>query len=133
MVAGLEKGGEAWIEVKGKGRTNLRPYAGLIQNYIESYWVVTRGSSYLKKDMRTDKEFIKLVQKLGTRMYRKGEILRNEAQSVSNYQNAVKALIDEEILKTVERKEKKETKIFYSLTESKGRIEAVRQRIFRFL
>jgi len=73
------------------------------------------------------------VQKLGTRMYRKGEILRNEAQSVSNYQNAVKALIDEEILKTVERKEKKETKIFYSLTESKGRIEAVRQRIFRFL
>ena len=133
MVAGLEKGGEAWIEVKGRGRTNLRPYAGLIQNYIESYWVVTRGSSYLKKDMRADKEFLKLVQKLGTRMYRKGEILRNEAQSVSNYQNAVKALIDEEILKTVERREKKETKTFYTLTESKGRIEAVRQRIFRFL
>ncbi|MCU0531262.1 MAG: 1-acyl-sn-glycerol-3-phosphate acyltransferase [Syntrophales bacterium] len=133
MVAGLEKGGEAWIEVKGKGRTNLRPYAGLIQNYIESYWVVTRGSSYLRKDMRTDKEFLKLVQKLGTRMYRKGEILRNEAQSVSNYQNAMKALIDEEILRAVERKEKKETKIFYALTESKSRLEAVRQRIFRFL
>jgi glycerol-3-phosphate O-acyltransferase len=133
MVAGLEKGGEAWIEVKGKGRTHLRPYAGLIQNYIESYWVVTRGSSYLRKDMRTDKEFLKLVQKLGTRMYRKGEILRNEAQSVSNYQNAMKALIDEEILRAVERKEKKETKTFYALTESKSRLEAVRQRIFRFL
>jgi glycerol-3-phosphate O-acyltransferase len=83
--------------------------------------------------MRTDKEFLKLVQKLGTRMYRKGEILRNEAQSVSNYQNAMKALIDEEILRAVERKEKKETKTFYALTESKSRIEAVRQRIFRFL
>ena len=133
MVAGLEKGDEAWIEVKGKGRTNLRPYAGLIQNYIESYWVVTRGSSYLRKDMRTDKEFLKLVQKLGTRMYKKGEILRNEAQSVSNYQNAMKALLDEEILRAVERGEKKEAKTFYSLTDNKGRIEALRQRIFRFL
>jgi len=133
MVAGLEKGGEAWIEVKGRGRTNLRPYAGLIQNYIESYWVVTRGSSYLRKDMRADREFLRLVQKLGTRMYRKGEILRNEALSVSNYQNAVKALIDEEILKAVERREKKETRIFYALTDNKSRIEALRQRIFRFL
>ncbi|HEX7504954.1 MAG TPA: 1-acyl-sn-glycerol-3-phosphate acyltransferase, partial [Syntrophales bacterium] len=133
MIVGLEKGDEAWIEVKGKGRMYLRPYAGLIQNYIESYWVVTRGSSYLKKDMRTDKEFLKLVQKLGTRMYKKGEILRNEAQSVSNYQNAMMALLDEEVLKAVERKEKKETKTFYSLTENKGRIEALRQRIFRFL
>jgi len=133
MVAGLEKGDEAWIEVKGKGRTNLRPYAGLIQNYIESYWVVTRGSSYLRKDMRTDKEFLKLVQKLGTRMYKKGEILRNEAQSVSNYQNAMKALLDKEILRAVERGEKKEAKTFYSLTDNKGRIEALRQRLFRFL
>jgi glycerol-3-phosphate O-acyltransferase len=133
MIVGLEKGDEAWIEVKGKGRLYLRPYAGLIQNYIESYWVVTRGSSYLKKDMRTDKEFLKLVQKLGTRMYKKGEILRNEAQSVSNYQNAMMALLDEEVLNAIERKEKKETKTFYSLTENKGRIEALRQRIFRFL
>jgi glycerol-3-phosphate O-acyltransferase len=133
MIVGLEKGEEAWIEVKGKGRLYLRPYAGLIQNYIESYWVVTRGSSYLKKDMRTDKEVLKLVQKLGTRMYKKGEILRNEAQSVSNYQNAMMALLDEEVLNAVERKEKKETKTFYSLTDNKGRIEALRQRIFRFL
>jgi len=133
MVAGLEKDGEAWIEVKGRGRTNLRPYAGLIQNYIESYWVVTRGSSYLKNDMRTDREFLKLVQKLGSRMYRKGEILRSEAQSVSNYRNAMKALIDEEILKAAERKEKKETRTFYALTENKSLIEGLRQRIFRFL
>jgi glycerol-3-phosphate O-acyltransferase len=133
MIVGLEKGEEAWIEVKGKGRLYLRPYAGLIQNYIESYWVVTRGSSYLKKDMRTDKEFLKLVQKLGTRMYKKGEILRNEAQSVSNYQNAMKALLDEEVLNAIERKEKKEAKTFYSLTDNKGKIEALRQRIFRFL
>ncbi len=133
MIAGFERGDDAWIEVKGKGRMNLRPYAGLIQNYLESYWVVTRGSSYLKKDMRTDKEFLKLVQKLGTRMFRKGEILRNEAQSASNYQNAMKALLDEQILLAVDRKEKKETKTYYSLTENKGRIEAFRQRLFRFL
>ena len=61
------------------------------------------------------------------------EILRSEAQSVSNYRNAMKALIDEEILKAAERKEKKETRTFYALTENKSLIEGLRQRIFRFL
>ena len=38
MIAGLDKG-EACIEVRGRGRTSLRPFAGLIHNYVESYWI----------------------------------------------------------------------------------------------
>jgi len=72
MIEGKERDNEAWIEVKGKGRVGLRPYAGLIHNYIESYWVVIRGCSYLKKGARTEREFTKKIQQLGTRMYKKG-------------------------------------------------------------
>jgi len=135
MIKGEERGNEAWIEVKGKGRTGLRPFAGLIHNYIESYWVVVRGCSYLKKKPKTEREFAKKMHQLGTRMYKKGEIVRGEALSNQNYQSAIKFLTDSEVLSlsTVrDKKDKKDIKI-YSLTGNKARIELLRQRLFRFL
>ncbi|MFB3925969.1 MAG: 1-acyl-sn-glycerol-3-phosphate acyltransferase [Syntrophales bacterium] len=135
MIAGEERGDEAWIEVKGKGRTNLRPFAGLIHNYIESYWIVVRGCSYLKKMSKTERDFAKKIQQLGTRMFKKGEIVRGEALSNQNYQSAIKFLTDSEILlmsMVKDKKEKRETK-YYSLTEDKFKIESLRQKLFRFL
>jgi glycerol-3-phosphate O-acyltransferase len=135
MITGQERGTEAWIEVKGKGRLNLRPFAGLIHNYIESYWVVIRGCSYVKKGPRMEREFTKKIQQLGTRMYKKGEIMRAEALSAPNYQNAVKFLRDSEILYRLQvrdKKDKKETP-FCSLTDDRSKIELLRQRLFKFL
>ena len=135
MIAGEECGNKAWIEVKGKGRLNLRPFAGLIHNYIESYWVVIRGCSYIKKGSRAEREFTKKIQQLGTRMYKKGEIMRAEALSSLNYQNAMKFLRESEILmvsQASDKKDKKETS-FYSLTEDRNKIESLRQRLFKFL
>ena len=31
MIIPTERDGQVWIEVKGKGRTKLKPFAGLIQ------------------------------------------------------------------------------------------------------
>ncbi|MDD2672062.1 MAG: 1-acyl-sn-glycerol-3-phosphate acyltransferase [Syntrophales bacterium] len=135
MIKGEERENEAWIEVKGKGRTGLRPFAGLIHNYIESYWVVVRGCSYLKKTPKTEREFAKKMHQLGTRMYKKGEIVRGEALSNQNYQSAIKFLTDSEVisLSTVrDKKDKKDIRI-YALTDNKTRIENLRQRLFRFL
>ncbi|MBE9547657.1 MAG: 1-acyl-sn-glycerol-3-phosphate acyltransferase [Proteobacteria bacterium] len=129
MIVGEERASEAWIEVKGKGRTNLRPFAGLIHNYIESYWVAIRGCSYLKKGEKSEKDFIRKIQKLGAKMRKKGEVLRAEALSRSNYQNAVKFLTDAEILDKGERKNAR----IYFLTEDKTRIELLRHRLFKFL
>jgi len=125
MIVGEERGDEAWIEIKGKGRTNLRPFAGLIHNYIESYWVVIRGCSHLKKGKKSDKDFIRKIQRLGTKMHKKGEILRAEALSQSNYQNAIEFLVGTEILG-------KDAKTYY-LTEDKSRIESLRHQLFKFL
>ncbi len=125
MIVGEERGNEAWIEVKGKGRTNLRPFAGLIHNYIESYWVVIRGCSYLKKGGKSGKDLIKEIQRLGVRMHKKGEVLRAEALSKSNYQNAIEFLIDVETLfKDGET---------YCLAQEKAQLELLRQRLFKYL
>ena len=134
MIVGSERGHEALIEVKGKGRTNLRPFAGLIHNYIESYWVVIRGCSYLKINAKSDRDFRKRIQSLGIRMYRKGEITRGEALSTQNYQNAIKFLVDADILavEVVKDKKDRETKV-YNLTADKSKAETLRQNLFRFL
>jgi len=125
MIVGEERGNETWIEVKGKGRTNLRPFAGIIHNYIESYWIVIRGCSYLKKGRKSDKDLVKKIQRLGTKMHKKGEVLRAEALSKSNYQNAIEFLIDAETLL-------KDGETYY-LTQEKTQLELLRQRLFKYL
>lgn len=134
MIVGHETDGEACIEVKGKGRTNLIPYAGLIHNYIESYWIAMRGTSYVRNKKRPEKDLVKKIHKMGAKMYKKGEISKSEALSRLNIQNAVKFLTDAEILSvdTDQGEGKKEPKML-SLTDDKSRIESMRHRLFKFM
>jgi glycerol-3-phosphate O-acyltransferase len=135
MIALLEHDGQALVEVKGKGKTNLMPFAGLISNYMESYWVVIRGCMYLRKDAMLEKNWMRRIQQLGAKMYKKGEIRRAEAMSQSNYQSAMQFLQDAEIVRVSEaseRGDKKETKIF-TLVGNKAEMDSVRRRLFDFL
>ena len=138
MITGEERDGQAWIEVRGKGRVNLLPFAGLIHNYLESYWVVVRGCTYLKKEARQEKDWLRHLHKLGTMMYKKGEITRSEALSQSNYQSAMDYFKDAGILleaEVAEKGDKKEKKVIaaYSLTGNRSQMEALRRRLFKFL
>jgi glycerol-3-phosphate O-acyltransferase len=103
MIVGEERNEQAWIEVKGKGRTHLKPFAGLISNYIESYWVVIRGCSYLRKGPMQKKDLIKKIQGIGSKMYRKGEIRRSEALSQANFENALRVYQESDILQLTEK------------------------------
>ena len=135
MIMGEERNEQAWIEVKGKGRTHLKPFAGLISSYIESYWVVIRGCSYLRKEPRTEKDLMKKIQGLGAKMYRKGEIRRSEALSQSNFQSALRFLQESEILFMTETRDKGEKKVtnHYALTDDKSQLESLRRRLFKFM
>jgi glycerol-3-phosphate O-acyltransferase len=126
MISGSEQDGKAWIEVKGRGRKNLMPFAGLIHNYFESYWVVMRGCFYLKKGPKPEKDWLKNIQRLGVKMYRKGEIRRAEALSQSNYQSAMRFLQDEDVLSVSEAG-------LYSLMVGRTKMESLRRRLFKFL
>ncbi|MBN2538950.1 MAG: 1-acyl-sn-glycerol-3-phosphate acyltransferase [Deltaproteobacteria bacterium] len=123
--------GSASIEVTGKGRVPLQSFAGLIQNYLESYWVVSRGCAYLKNRVRQEKDLIKKVQKLGTKMYKKGEISKAEALSQSTYKNALKYLIDSGAISVSGSKGDKGAK-FLSL-EDRNLLESLRRRLFKFM
>jgi glycerol-3-phosphate O-acyltransferase len=135
MIAGFDKEEKAWIEVKGRGRTNLLPFAGLIHNYMESYWVVIRGCYYLRKGPKAERDWLKNIRGLGERMYRKGEIRRAEALSQSNYSSAIRYLQDVNIVSVTEVSDKADKKVTkrYSLTENKVQMESLRRRLFKFL
>jgi glycerol-3-phosphate O-acyltransferase len=135
MIAALEHDGQALVEVKGKGKTNLMPFAGLISNYMESYWVVIRGCMYLRKDAMLEKDWMRKIQQLGAKMYKKGEIRRAEAMSQSNYQSAMQFLQDADIVhvsEASERGDKKEAKIF-ALAGNRAEMDSLRRRLFEFL
>lgn len=135
MISGLERDGQACVEVKGKGRVSLMPFAGLLRNYIESYWVVMRGCQYLKKRARSEKEWMKKIQHLGDKMYKKGEIRRAEALSQSNYQSAMTFLQDADIINVSEvgeKTDKKESSL-YEISSTKVAMDSLRHRLFEFL
>ena len=72
-------------------------------------------------------------------MYRKGEILRPEALSQSNYQNVIIFLEEAELITAIkdeksEKKERKEKKeVSYALTEKRAEMEVLRRRLFKLL
>lgn len=135
MIIGEERNEQAWIEVKGRGRTYLKPFAGLLSSYIESYWVVVRGCAYLRKENRRERDLMKKIQGLGEKMYRKGEIRRSEALSQSNFQSALRFLRESEVLIVTETRDKGEKKPIshYALTEDRSQLESLRRRLFKFM
>lgn len=137
MITSTEKEGQIYIEIKGKGSKKLKSYADLIHNYLESYWIVIKSCLYLKKNPQTSKDWLKKIRSLGDRMYRKGEILRIEALSQSNYSNVMIFLEDSKLINTIikfEKNGKKEKKeISYTLTENRAEMEVLRRRLFRLL
>jgi glycerol-3-phosphate O-acyltransferase len=134
MIKPDEREGQIWIEIKGKGNIKLKSFAGLIHNYLEAYWIVIRSCSYLKKTVLTEKDWLKRIRTFGDRMYRKGEVLRAEALSQSNYLNAISFLQYAELIAAFVKEEKGEKKeVAYTLTENRAEMEVLRRRLFRLL
>ncbi len=134
MINVEEREDGAWIEIKGRGRMKLRAFAGLIHNYLESYWVVVKSCSYLKKKPLDEKEWLKKIKILADRLYRKGEVMRKEALSQVNYANMMRFMQDAELISAISKEAKgsKKEKV-YSLTENRAEMEVLRRRLFKFL
>ncbi|HPK53477.1 MAG TPA: 1-acyl-sn-glycerol-3-phosphate acyltransferase [Smithellaceae bacterium] len=134
MIVPSERDGQVWIEIKGRGRAKLKSFAGLIHNYLESCWIVIRSCLYLKKTPHTERDWLKKIRMLGDRMYRKGEVLRAESLSQSNYVNVIRFLEDAEFITTIVKEEKGGKKeISYTFTENRAEMEVMRRRLFKFL
>jgi glycerol-3-phosphate O-acyltransferase len=134
MIVTAEREGDVGVEIKSRGGPKLKSFAGLIHNYLESCWIVIRSLVYLKKKPLTQKEWLARIRPLGDRMFRKGEILRAEALSQANYQNAIKFLEDAELIISQAREEKGgKREVLYSLTDNRAQLEVLRRRLFKLL
>lgn len=134
MINTDEREDRIYIEVKGKGKIKLKSFAGLIHNYLESYWIVLRSCPYLKKTPHTERDWLKKIRALGERMYHKGEVLRAESLSQSNYINVIRFLEEAELVSTRMKEEKGGKKeVAYTLNENRAEREVLRRRLFKFL
>jgi DNA-binding PadR family transcriptional regulator len=81
-----------------------------------------------------EKEWLKKIRTLANRLYRKGEILRKESLSQSNYINVIKFLEEMGLISGIAKDTKSDKKeIIYSLTENRAEMEVLRRRLFKFL
>jgi len=74
-------------------------YAGLIENYLESYLCVARNIEKVKGV--SNKDILKAINRHATRMFKKGEIKRFESLCLPVYKGALdtfrtKGLIDDQ-------------------------------------
>ncbi|PKL16716.1 MAG: hypothetical protein CVV49_14825 [Spirochaetae bacterium HGW-Spirochaetae-5] len=97
---------EGIIKIEGKdvlfdeaGDEVLKFFAGMIQDYIESYLIVLNTIADYRVKEVSRKDFTIAVRKHGTRMYHLSEIQCSESLSMINYNNAIDKFIDAGILK----------------------------------
>jgi glycerol-3-phosphate O-acyltransferase len=133
MIMSVERDGQVWIEIKGRGSKKLKPFADLIHNYLESFWIVMRSGLYLKKNPQIKKDWLKKIRTLGNRMYQKGEVLRLEALSQSNYLNVIVFLEEAKLITAIKDEKNEKKEISYALTENSAEMEVLRRRLFKLL
>lgn len=72
------------------GYRKLNMFAAFLAPYFESYWVVLNFfMKYTRDPISETRNYLRKIQALGNRMYKRKEIERIEALSRINYQNAV--------------------------------------------
>ena len=97
-----------------QGYRKLKLFAGLLEPLLDSYWVVLKYFERFPKSYHDKKQRIKKIQSLGMRMIKRNEIVRKEALSKINYENA-EALFNKVGIRGSEDEEKL---TFYSRTIS---------------
>jgi glycerol-3-phosphate O-acyltransferase len=76
--------------VTSTGFRKLNLFAAFLAPYFESYWVVLNFfMKYTRKPIGETGNYLRKIQALGNRMYKRKEIERIEALTRINYQNAV--------------------------------------------
>jgi len=81
--------------ITSAGYRKLHMLAAFLAPFFDSYWVVLNYMRhYTKQPIYEVKDYIKKIQAMGNRMYKRNEINRKEALTKINYQNAVAYFTD---------------------------------------
>lgn len=80
--------------VDGGGRERLVFHAGLLRNFVESYYVAARALELLLEAPMPAKDLLKKAIGTGERLFLTGEIAQREAVSKPNLENALQSFRD---------------------------------------
>lgn len=75
--------------ITARGERCLQLFAGLIDNYIESYWITLRVLQR-SPNVGDDKILLQKAHRIGQKLYQKGEVKRIESLSAINFKNALR-------------------------------------------
>ncbi len=130
VIGVIDRDADTYL-LSASGLKELSYFANLLHNYLESYWITLRSIKYLKKRPRNERDFLKRIQSIGTKLHKVGEVERAEALSDANFRNALKLFGEKGvILKKV--KEGKQPTTF-SRPEDEDAREFYGQQLARFL
>ncbi|NLN60251.1 MAG: hypothetical protein GX147_06025 [Deltaproteobacteria bacterium] len=119
----------AAIQILEGGEEALKVFGGLMQTYLESYWLVARSTSLIEPPGLDEKTWLKEIRRLGFKSYEDGDICRYESLSQQNFWGAVRFLTEAGLISPIE----KETRKAYQVNGTPEMFDEVRQGIFRYL
>ena len=117
--------------LSASGLKELSYFANLLHNYLESYWITFRSIKYLKKRPRNERDFLKRIQSIGTKLHKVGEVERAEALSDANFRNALKLFGEKGVILKKAKEGKHPTT--FSRPEDEDAREFYGQQLARFL
>jgi len=98
-TAGMVYAARKEISIVQEHWVNIKFFAGLIQDYIESMHIVlSAADKYGDQSDVSRKDFVVNVRKKGIKLYHLGEIECSESLSMVNYNNSIDRLNDEGII-----------------------------------
>ncbi len=86
------------VIISEKGMEEIRFFARLIQDYLESYFVVFDTVTRMERKRIQRKELVSEIRKNGVWHYHLGHVKLTEALSISNYNNALDFLENQGII-----------------------------------
>ncbi len=89
VVGVIDRDADTYL-LSASGLKELSYFANLLHNYLESYWITLRALKYLKKRPRNERDFLKRIHSIGSKLHKVGEVERAEALSDANFRNALK-------------------------------------------
>ena len=83
-----------------RSRTSPADLQGLLEHFVEAYWLTAHSLSKLKDGPLAEKEFITRTLQYGDRLYVKGELLWLESMSREIIKNAIKTFVEKGLLES---------------------------------
>jgi glycerol-3-phosphate O-acyltransferase len=124
---------EGEVVIEPRRRSDVRLFAGLVQNFVEAYAIAAQGLALLRQGAMPQRALLSATLEVAQRAFLTGEVARAEAASKLIFENALQYFRDEGVLTTAPDEESdKGDKSAVCLSHAfaqPGAIEALEQQI----